>query len=413
MFLRRPILPKFTGFPAPVTVPLALVNLASFVSQIIQIGVIDTLLPLALTNAGLGERHGGMMLSLYWLADLIGGFFVAAMLRKTRPVIPLLISGVSFFTLIVVVMVAPQSVWVLPATVFAGLGLILRWVVCDGLIMQLAPADKIGRVVGFHETLMGLGIVLGPILMGWYGEDAMMMSGLALTAAIIAVLCGFAFPRLEMTSTKKGAGATVRRWFDHWDLVLIAFVAGFIEICFLSVLPLQAQRDTGLADAGLWLAAIFVFGGTICQPLIGYLSDKGGPVKLAWLCFALMLAGAMPLALAGYGAFAAIVQFGIGAAVAGLYTAAVLMAASGRGKGGYQVGVLVLVSQSYTLGAIVGPSAGTALLVTIGSWALPLLVLGAGGIAVLLLGGGICCINRLFRPKQRRAASKWRLYFTL
>ncbi len=372
------------SIPPKVAIPLALINLASFVSQIIQIGVIDTLLPLALTNAGLGERHGGMMLSLYWIADLIGGFFVAAILRKTHPFVPLLISGLSFFTLIVVVMFAPQSALVLPATLFAGVGLILRWVVCDGLIVQLAPRDKMGRVVGFHETLMGLGIVLGPILIGWFGDDALVMSGIALAAAIIPLFCAFAMPRIEMASTQKGAGAAFRRWIDHWDLVLIAFVAGFVEICFLSVLPLQSQRDTGLADAGLWMAAIFVFGGTISQPLVGYVSDKSGPIKLAWLCFGLLLAGAVPMALAGYGIFAAVIQFALGIAVAGLYTAAVLIAASGRGQG-YQVGVLVIVSQSYTLGAIVGPSAGTSLLVIVGSWALPLLVLSVGFVSLGLL----------------------------
>ncbi|MBO9508273.1 MFS transporter [Thalassospira sp. A3_1] len=372
------------SIPPKVAIPLALINLASFVSQIIQIGVIDTLLPLALTNAGLGERHGGMMLSLYWIADLIGGFFVAAVLRKTHPFVPLLISGLSFFILIVVVMFAPQSALVLPATLFAGVGLILRWVVCDGLIVQLAPRDKMGRVVGFHETLMGLGIVLGPILIGWFGDDAFVMSGIALAAAIIPLFCAFAMPRIEMASTQKGARAVFRRWIDHWDLVLIAFVAGFVEICFLSVLPLQSQRDTGLADAGLWMAAIFVFGGTICQPLVGYVSDKSGPIKLAWLCFGLLLAGAVPMALAGYGIFAGVIQFALGIAVAGLYTAAVLIAASGRGQG-YQVGVLVIVSQSYTLGAIVGPSAGTSLLVMVGSWALPILVLLSAGISVLLL----------------------------
>jgi MFS family permease len=382
--LRLSVTKSAVLLPAHIAIPLARVNLASFVSQIIQIGVIDTLLPLALTNAGLGERHGGMMLSLYWVADLIGGFFVAAILRKVHPFIPLLISGLSFCVLIMVVMYAPQSVFVLPATLFAGVGLILRWVVCDGLIVQLAPHDKMGRAVGFHETLMGLGIVLGPILIGWCGDDAMAMSGIAFVAAIIALVCGFALPRIEMTSMQKGAGAALRRWIDHWDLVLIAFVAGFVEICFLSVLPLQAQRDTGLADAGLWLAAIFVFGGTICQPLIGYMSDKGGPIRLSWLCFALLLAGAVPLAFADYGFFAAIIQFVLGVAVAGLYTAAVLIAACGRGQG-YQVGVLVLVSQSYTLGAIVGPSAGTSLLVMVGSWALPVLVLLSAGGAVLLL----------------------------
>lgn len=96
MPLHMPSLSKAATIPTHIAVPLALINLASFVSQIIQIGVIDTLLPLALTNAGLGERHGGMMLSLYWIADLIGGFFVAAILRKTHPVIPLVVSGLSF-----------------------------------------------------------------------------------------------------------------------------------------------------------------------------------------------------------------------------------------------------------------------------------------------------------------------------
>lgn len=375
---------RSTSISPATAMSLALVNLASFVSQVIQIGVIDTLLPLALTNAGLGEQHGGMMLSLYWIADLIGGFFVAAILRKTHPVIPLLISSTSFCLLIAVVMFAPQSFWVLPATLFAGVGLILRWVICDGLIVQLAPRDKVGRVVGFHETLMGLGIVLGPILMGWLGEDASAMSGLAVLAGVIALVCAFFLPTIEMASTVKGAGAALRRWMDNWDLVVIALVAGFVEICFLSVLPLQAQRDTGLADAGLWLAAVFVFGGTVCQPLVGYISDKAGPTKLASLCFGLLLIGAVPMALAGYGILAASIQFMLGVAVAGLYTAAVLIAASGRGQG-YQVGVLVIVSQSYTLGAIVGPTAGTSLLVVLGSWALPVLVLVVAGLSVGLL----------------------------
>ncbi|MBO6805346.1 MAG: MFS transporter, partial [Thalassospira sp.] len=47
---------KSTSIPPATAMSLALVNLASFVSQVIQIGVIDTLLPLALTNAGLGEQ---------------------------------------------------------------------------------------------------------------------------------------------------------------------------------------------------------------------------------------------------------------------------------------------------------------------------------------------------------------------
>ncbi|MBO6773895.1 MFS transporter, partial [Thalassospira sp.] len=134
----------------------------------------------------------------------------------------------------------------------------------------------------------------------------------------------------------------------------------------------------------LWMAAVFVFGGTVCQPLVGYISDKAGPTKLASLCFGLLLIGAVPMAVAGYGVIAASIQFMLGVAVAGLYTAAVLIAASGRGQG-YQVGVLVIVSQSYTLGAIVGPSAGTSLLVMVGSWALPVLVLGAAGLSIGLL----------------------------
>ena len=367
-----------------ILIALFLVNLASFTAQIIQIGVIDTLLPLALTNAGLGERHGGMMLSAYWLTVLIGGFAAAAIIRRFHPVWLLLISGVSSLCLVLVLLFMPGGEMVLPAALFAGFGLILRWVVCDGLIVQLAPQSGMGMAVGVHETLMGLGIALGPMLIGWFGGNYPIMAGIAVIAAILPVLCAIGVPRLKMAAEKAGRGGTFRRWIDHWDLVLIAFVAGFLEVCFLSVLPLQAQRDIGLAGAGLMLAGIFALGGTLCQPVLGMVSDRRGPGQLAIVCIAILLIGAVPMALAGYDVLAAVIQFALGAAVAGLYTAAVLLAAAGRARG-YDPAVLVVVAQSYTLGAIVGPSAGTALLVMIGSWGLPVLVLIAGGISVGLM----------------------------
>lgn len=367
-----------------ILIALFLVNLASFTAQIIQIGVIDTLLPLALTNAGLGERHGGMMLSAYWLAVLVGGFAAAAIIRRFHPVWLLLISGVSSLCLVLVLLFMPGGELVFPAALFAGFGLILRWVVCDGLIVQLAPQSGMGMAVGMHETLMGLGIALGPMLIGWFGDNEPIMAGIAAMAAILPVLCAIGLPRLNMVAQKAGRGSPLRRWIDHWDLVLIAFGAGFLEVCFLSVLPLQAQRDTGLAGAGLMLAGVFALGGTLCQPALGIVSDRRGPGQLAIVCLVVLLIGAVPMAVAGYDVLAAVIQFALGAAVAGLYTAAVLLAAAGRARG-YDPVVLVVVAQSYTLGAIVGPSAGTSLLVMIGSWGLPVLVLLSAGISVLLL----------------------------
>ena len=53
----------------------------------------------------------------------------------------------------------------------AGLGLIVRWVTCDTWIVTIAPVEARGRAIGMHETLMGLGIALGPLLLSLTGTS--------------------------------------------------------------------------------------------------------------------------------------------------------------------------------------------------------------------------------------------------
>lgn len=50
-----------------------------------------------------------------------------------------------------------------------GIGLILRWIACDTWIVAVAKKDERGRAIGVHETLMGLGIAVGPLLLVVFG----------------------------------------------------------------------------------------------------------------------------------------------------------------------------------------------------------------------------------------------------
>ncbi|MDP2698473.1 MFS transporter [Thalassospira sp.] len=381
-----------------IIVALVLVNLASFVAQIVQIGVMDALIPLAMTDIGLSERAGGLMLALYWLAVLLGGFAAPSLIRRFHPFWLLLISGLTSCALLIGLAFGAGGMVTAVLALLGGFGLILRWAVCDGLIVQLAPKSGVGLAVGIHETLMGLGIALGPVMVSWLGDDAVAMAGFAVVSALVPMLCALLFPRLQMAVREGDIAAGLSRFWQGWhrarqrwrgnaDLVVIAFVAGFLEICFLALLPLLAQRDLGLADAGLWLAAVFALGGTLCQPVLGHVSDRFGGRGLVVMCLGVILLCAVPVGLAGYGGIATGVQFMIGAAVAGLYTAAVLLAAARRqpGAAGFDPALLVVVAQSYTLGAIIGPMAGTALLAIAGNAVLPVLALVLGGGAVVML----------------------------
>jgi MFS family permease len=406
---------------------LVLVNLASFVSQIVQIGVMEALIPLALTRAGFPAQMAGSVLSLYWIAVLLGGFGAPALIGRLLPFWVLVISGLSSCLMIGVLLGMPGGVWIMPITVFAGFGLILRWVICDGLVVQLAPQGRIGVAVGVHETLMGMGIAAGPLAISWIGAQGGQILPLAVFAAILPVVCALAFPKLRTgfaTEAQASLSPSVhsrwqrnlrwaaRRWGDHLDLVMIAFVSGFIEVCFLSLLPLQAEQTLGVAKAGLWLATVFALGGTICQPPLGHLADRLGAHRFALLCLVLIVVAVLPMEWAGFGAMAAAVQFVIGAGVAGLYTAAVVRAAAGKAAD-YDPVVLVVVAQSYTLGAIVGPVVATGLMASLGLWTLPVVAGGLAGLAMIFWLG--LPLNKEDRangkspPKQRRAANKWRL----
>ncbi|MEQ5774807.1 MFS transporter [Thalassospira sp. NFXS8] len=438
-----------------VFVALVLVNLASFAAQILQIGVMDTLIPLVLTRAGMDDGASGLVLSLYWLTVLVGGFATPGLVRRFHPFWLLLVSSVSSALVIGVLVMAPAGWFLMPLVMFAGLGLILRWTVCDGLIVQLAPQSGVGAAVGIHETLMGLGIALGPAAISWLGDQPVLMMGLAIIGAIIPAGCASVFPRLRMEITRRSDGAggphnglqpsdagesntnsnitiarlvdkpetaflmggnsrgrfTFRgmidavqnhlaralvvaghRWVGHWQLAVIAFVAGFLEVCFLAVLPLQAERSLGGAQAGLWLATVFAIGGTVCQPVLGHLADRVGGARLGLLCLGFLLTGAVLMGFgnatgATYDSFGVVIAFVIGMCVAGLYTVAVLLAAAG-GTRGYDPAVLVLVAQSYTLGAIMGPAVGTSLLGATGNWALPGLSVVAVCVAMAVLAYG-------------------------
>ncbi|NDH95738.1 MAG: MFS transporter, partial [Planctomycetia bacterium] len=52
-----------------------------------------------------------------------------------------------------------------------GLGMAFRWISCDTWIVLLAKPSSRGRVIGFHESLMGLGIGMGPLTLVYGHSD--------------------------------------------------------------------------------------------------------------------------------------------------------------------------------------------------------------------------------------------------
>ncbi len=91
-----------------------------------------------------------------------------------------------------------------------GIGLIVRWISCDALIVQLSEPATRGRTIGLHEALMGLGIGLGPLM--FIVPDLATVTTICL-GLTIAGQVAFYFADTSSVTMAEGTREPHRRWF--------------------------------------------------------------------------------------------------------------------------------------------------------------------------------------------------------
>src|SRR4051794_19773557 len=143
---------------------LAAVNTASTLCQTVQIGALPPLVALTLAERGMDPATIGLFATAPWLAILIASRYVPALLHAVGPSASLALSALGSTAVIAAMAFTDDMAVFFVLNLLAGLGLIVRWVTCDTWIVTIAPQEARGRAIGTHETLMGSGIALGPLV---------------------------------------------------------------------------------------------------------------------------------------------------------------------------------------------------------------------------------------------------------
>ncbi|WDS37008.1 MFS transporter [Pseudoxanthomonas sp.] len=356
---------------------LALINAVSFLAQTVQIGTVPPALALRLEAAGASPTSIGCVAAAPWVAILIFGRGVPAVLNRagfvTSTLAGLALSALPLFGMASVA--DPLALFGL--NFISGLGLILRWIACDTWITAVAPAEIRGRAIGMHETFMGCGIAAGPIVLAVSRVPLLVCAALLAISALLLLALWRADVRIRTEVSAMPAHAA--RGGGLRMLMAAGALAGLAETSAISFLPLMAQQ----ANWALGAAAVlfgFGLGGTLLQVPVGWLADGYGDRIAQRLIGSVVLGGAVAIPFCtAHAGLLAVVLFLWGGAVGGANTLAVIEA--GKRAGMHQVSpAMTAIALAYTVGSIVGP-------VLVGASQALLPMFGLAGVVALAAGG--------------------------
>ena len=331
-------------------------NAVSTLAQIGQFGLASTLLPIALEAKKASPDFIGFTSSAFWLGMLLGLLVAGKLTRqfgyRSTVVLGLIISAISF----VLVPILDWHWWVIPAAAI-GFGMGLRWIANETWLYRLAPEHARGRVVGIHETLIGLASIIGPLIivnMGAAKPNAFWAGAIILILAIVPLFAAESLPAVDKNSMDE------QPIYRHSNLILwlgfgglIAGLGGWMEGSIIALLPVYTVAIGLASTSAAWLFTVFGIGAMLCQFPVGWLADSKGVLWTAKLC-ALIGAIAALIALSASFATLAIAVFLFGGITAGLLTLGMIWAAQ-HGVGAALTNKVRQVSIVYTTLSAAGP----------------------------------------------------------
>lgn len=406
---------------------LVALNAVSTLAQVGQYGLGTSLLPLAQEARGVPAWLIGLSSAAFWFG-MLAGLLLAGRATRAWGYRRTVVAGMGLSALAFGLTPAlPAATWGLPAAAI-GMGLGLRWIANETWLYRMAPAHSRGRIVGLHETLIGLAAIAGPMLVAATGVMRPLPFWLGALACLLAVLpLGAATPLSAHndTATVAAAPATgplagaaagrtgpaagpqaARAWppgLRRPALLLagvslgawLAGLGGWIEGGLLAMLPVYAA-DQGLSSTeAAWLLTLLGVGATACQLPIGWLADVKGGVWTARLGTALAGAATLLVLLQPGATALAVMALVLGAVTGGLLTLGMVFASSGA-DGAAITARVRQVSITYTTLSGIGPLvAGAAVSQS-----------GHGGALMVLQGGLVLALAWLLRPAGRAVAGQ-------
>jgi MFS family permease len=336
---------------------LPLLFSGSLVFQTLQIGVYPILITQLMAGNGVDSHRIGVLLAVSWISVLLFGPLVPRMINRfgySRSNFAATMLTVLAFVIVAVSASLPA---IFAASVSMGLGLIVRWIACDTLVVELSRPTARGKTIGLHEALMGLGIGLGPLFFALFELRTIALLAVGLSAAGQIAFHVAGIGRMAHRMAEKAAPAQPFAMRLMAAALAAAFIAGVIENSAIALFPLHMANFGFPLTASAVLVSAFGFGGTLLQPPLGYLSDRRGYAFAQYVCIVAILVSCAAAAMFATSFLVLYPSlFILGAAAGGLNTLAVIEAGSTLDS--RQVpAAMTAIAIFYTIGSISGPVA--------------------------------------------------------
>ncbi len=324
------------------TSTLIALNTVSCFAHFAQFGVLYPLVALYLQARGVSAWEVGVVGSLFWTGMLAGSttaplltFHVGARTVVALAAVFTSLAGVAFTQL----PVQGAPVWALWGFVgaFVGAGTGLRWVANESWLYVLLSHDKLGTVVGWHETLIHAMQTLGPLLIAAVG---------------VATAAGFYWAALIRPTEAKPTEATgsIGSRLGLWSGLLDGVLYGMFALyCTLRGVSTQQAAS---------LMVVFGAGGLLTSAPLGMLCDrKGVGFVLRLMVWAgVAMAGVLLLPIG----FAGDAGLWLAAAVLGMLSpltlTRIVATVDAKQAGGDMGKAIGQVSLAFTVGTIAGPA---------------------------------------------------------
>jgi MFS family permease len=363
----------------------------SALAQVGQLGIVFVLFPLALQLQDAPAWQVGVVSSGLWAGILVGLTAAPAAIRRIgygKTV------GIGLLISVVALLCAPQLAqryWAI-VSLATGLGYGLRWIANETWLFGIVPSQSQGKIVGLHESLLGVAAIAGPALvavLGAGGSAAFVIAAMFTGAAIVPlVLASSAHRSIEAAELSvesdplsvQSCGSGVRQ-----SGMLAAGIGGLIESSLISMFPLYASAEGIAASNIAWLLSVFGVGAVLLQLPIGWLADKHG-VRIASVSVAALTA-VCALAIRQVASSALLfgsMMFLMGGAITGLLTLAIVVATRQTNAENLAI-EMRRVSIAFTSMSVVGPLVGGALVARFGGSSLMVLIALSASTLVLLI----------------------------
>ncbi|MGE0023448.1 MAG: MFS transporter [Hyphomicrobium sp.] len=338
-------------------VALTAIIASTVIAQTVQDGAFGPLMTVALSERGVNESVSGLIVAAPWVTTAFFTSLIVVLAKRFGSplcmVAGVLLSSACFLWFPII-----DNTWAwLGISCALGLGTAIRWICGEAWLIATAPAHMLGRVVGVHETLIGLAGAVGPTILVFTGTQGFApFLGCAAVLAVAALLPPIAARFALARSIEDEKHSPIHGSSAVRVATLAAFVGGAAEGSAHAFLPVVVtERQFGGWNT-LFAASLFSLGGTLFQYPFSILADRRGRGDLFGLASAglIIVALIIPVTQGTSSVFASILVTG---AICGtFYTLAALTVANAMPSDELTAGIARLAFGS-TLGSIFGPLA--------------------------------------------------------